>query len=162
MFRFHLKGNKRPQTLSAVNSHQCQGALAHCSLGVDKQLLTVIDSSAKTHFHRKTFQVEEQQNSSFYKTEWQSGDRGRRHCSEAAFQSSSLFSLCFYTEWMLSGGSYPGHRRWSRVQHGTGLAVDQTQFDKPTHGLGEALWVRTRVTVITCTGTQETKDTGRN
>ncbi len=38
--------DERRQTLSAVNSHQCQKALAHCSLDVDKQLLTVIDSSA--------------------------------------------------------------------------------------------------------------------
>lgn len=45
-----------------------------------------------------------------------------------------FFFLFFYTEWLLSGGSHP-----SVVQDGTGLAVDQTQFDKATHGLREAL-----------------------
>lgn len=38
--------DKRGEKLSAANSHQCQKALAGCSLDVDKQLLTVIDSSA--------------------------------------------------------------------------------------------------------------------
>ena len=59
-----------------------------------------------------------------------------------------LFLFVFFT---LNGSSYPGDGGWGRVQHGTGLAVDQTQFHEPTHGLGEALWVRTGVTVITWT-----------
>lgn len=43
--------------------------------------------------------------------------------------------------------SYPCNR-WCRVlQGGTGLAVDQTQFNKTVHGPREALWSRTRTEV---------------
>lgn len=40
-----LCSGQRAQSLCAVNSHQCQKASARCSLDVDEQLLTVIDSS---------------------------------------------------------------------------------------------------------------------
>lgn len=117
---------QRAQRLCAVNSHQCQKALARCSLDVDKQLLTVIDYSENP----------------LPTAEWQK-------TGGAAFSVFGCF-LCD-PERTLSCASYPGNRSWSVVQDGTGLAVDQAQFDKPTHGLGEALWDRVTVNTFTWT-----------
>lgn len=62
---------------------------------------------------------------------------------------SHVFFMHLNTKLILSTGSYPGNRRWSGLQDGTRLTVDQTQFDKTTHGLRKALWDRTQDTNVT-------------